>query len=77
MTELEKTEFKKWEVIDWLKSIIDDPENWHRWYSDSEVKLLAEQAKQMIEELQTGNTQRDTYTQTYTDINGTFPVYEH
>ena len=49
MTELEKTELKKWEVIDWLKSIIDDPENWHRWYSDSEVKLLAEQAKQMIE----------------------------
>ena len=40
----------KGNVLDWLNEIISDPENWHRWYSDSEVKLLAEYAKRMIEE---------------------------
>ena len=75
--ETRMTEKDKDNVLDWIDAIIDDPENWHRWYSDAEVKLLAELAKQMIEELHTGNTQRDTYTQTYTDINGTFPVSEH
>ena len=36
-------------VIDWLNEIIDNPEEWQRFYSDSEVKLLAEKAKDLIE----------------------------
>ena len=35
-------------VINWLKEIMADPENWHQWYSDSEVKLLAECALELL-----------------------------
>ena len=38
----------KAQVIDWLKAIIDDPENWHQWYSDSEVKGLADDALNLL-----------------------------
>lgn len=38
----------KGNVLDWLDDIIDDPKNWKQWYSDSEVKVLAEQAKEML-----------------------------
>lgn len=38
----------KAQVIDWLKEIIDDPENWYRWYSDSEVKGLAEDVLKLL-----------------------------
>ena len=38
----------KGNVLDWLKEIVENPENWHQWYSDSEVKLLAEQAIEII-----------------------------
>ena len=34
-------------VLDWLNEIIDNPEEWKRFYSDSEVKLLAEKAKEL------------------------------
>ena len=36
------------DVIDWLNEIIDNPEEWQQFYSDSEVKLLAEKAKELI-----------------------------
>ncbi|MBP5461882.1 MAG: hypothetical protein J6Y20_07145 [Lachnospiraceae bacterium] len=42
--ELERTA----QVVDWLKEIIADPENWHRWYSDSEAKLLAEYTLELL-----------------------------
>ena len=32
-------------VLDWLNEIIDNSEEWQRFYSNSEVKLLAEKAK--------------------------------
>ena len=35
-------------VLDWLQEIIDTPEEWKMFYSDSVVKLLAEKAKEMI-----------------------------
>ena len=35
-------------VIDWLNEIIDNPEEWKQFYSDSEVKLLAEKAKELM-----------------------------
>lgn len=35
-------------VLDWLNEIIDNPEEWREFYSDSEVKLLAEKAKELI-----------------------------
>ena len=35
-------------VLDWLQEIIDNPEEWKMFYSDSEVKLLAEKAREMI-----------------------------
>lgn len=38
---------RKGNVTDWLNEIIDDPEEWHRFYSDAEVKTLAEQAKEL------------------------------
>ena len=42
------TEQNKANVLDWLNEIIDNPEEWHRFYSDAEVKTLAEQAKELI-----------------------------
>ena len=36
------------DIIDWLQEIIDNPEEWKQYYSDSEVKLLAEKAKELI-----------------------------
>ena len=36
------------DVIDWMNEIIDNPEEWQQFYSDSEVKLLAEKAKELI-----------------------------
>lgn len=42
------TDQDKGNVLDWLNAIIDDPENWKQWYSDSEVKVLAEHAKEMF-----------------------------
>ena len=36
-------------VIDWLQEIIDNPENWRMFYSDNEVKTLAENALKLIE----------------------------
>ena len=45
------TEQEKGNVIDWLNEIINDPENWHRFYSDSEVKTLAEDALKLINDV--------------------------
>ena len=42
------TEDEKFLVIDWLREIIEDPEGWKEWYSDSEVKTLAENALKML-----------------------------
>ena len=42
------TEHDKGNVLDWLNEIIDNPEEWQQFYSDSEVKLLAEKAKGLI-----------------------------
>ena len=36
------------DVIDWLNEIIDNPEEWQQFYSDSEIKILAEKAKELI-----------------------------
>ena len=41
-------------VIDWLQEIIDNPEEWKEFYSDSEVKLLAEYAKELISNMVRG-----------------------
>lgn len=38
------------DVIDWLNEIISNPEEWKMFYSDSEVKNLAECALKLIEE---------------------------
>ncbi len=35
-------------VLDWLQEIIDNPEDWKMYYSDSEVKTLAEWALEII-----------------------------
>lgn len=35
-------------VIDWLNDIKDNPESWHMFYSESEVKWLAEKALEML-----------------------------
>ena len=35
-------------VIDWLQEIIGNHENWKEFYSDSEVKTLAENALKII-----------------------------
>ena len=36
------------DIVDWLQEIIDNPEEWKQFYSDSEAKLLAEKAKELI-----------------------------
>lgn len=36
------------DILDWLQEVIDNPEEWKQFYSDSEVKLLAEKAKELI-----------------------------
>ena len=38
----------KVQVIEWLSMIIDDPEGWYQFYSDSEIKTLAEYAMKLI-----------------------------
>ena len=35
-------------VLDWLQAIIDEPESWHKWYSESEVKTIAEQTIDLL-----------------------------
>ncbi len=35
-------------VIDWLQEIMDSPEDWKMYYSDSEVKTLAEQTMEFL-----------------------------
>lgn len=35
-------------VIDWLKEIADNPEEWQQYYSSSETKLLAEKAIELL-----------------------------
>ena len=35
-------------VMDWLQEIIDNPEGWREFYSDSEVKYLAEKTIELI-----------------------------
>lgn len=42
------TEDEKLQVIDWLNEIIENPEVWKWFYSDSEVKTLAENALKML-----------------------------
>ena len=60
------TKQDKGNVIDWLNEIISDPENWHRFYSDAEVKSLAEQAKMIAEGY---NEAFDTLMQSYHIMN--------
>ena len=35
-------------VIDWLKEIADNPAEWEQYYSETETKLLAEKAIELI-----------------------------
>ena len=35
-------------VLDWLHEIIDNPNGWKEFYSDSEVKYLAEKIIELI-----------------------------
>jgi hypothetical protein len=35
-------------IIDWLQEIIDNPEGWREFYSDSEVKYLAEKTMKLL-----------------------------
>lgn len=48
-------------VIDWLNEIIDNPEEWKRFYSNSEVKLLAEKAKELIFKADDNNNETESY----------------
>ena len=36
------------DILDWLQMIADHSDDWQQFYSDSEVKLLAEKAKELI-----------------------------
>lgn len=51
------TDHKNDNVMNWLSEIINDQDNWHKRYSNSEVKTLAENAKKIIE------TQHEIYNQ--------------
>lgn len=42
-------ENEKGQVVDWLNEIISNPDGWKQWYSESEVKSLAEIALKLID----------------------------
>lgn len=44
------TETDRNNVIDWLNQIVTDPKGWSKFYSDSEVQLMAKDALEMLTE---------------------------